>query len=121
MPSAPTPPAAAPSAVAAERRRRRPRAARPRSSTPAVPTEERAARYEELWQAVVDGAGNLAYRLAYNTLLDGQHLVAPAVARVAPEMDDAAILDALLHALSTRDGEAAHAAARRLLEPAAAA
>lgn len=84
------------------------------------PTEERAARYEDLWQAVVDGAGNLGYRLAYNTLLDGQHLVAPAVARVAPEMDDAATLDALLHALSTRDGEAAHAAARRLLEPAAA-
>ena len=69
---------------------------------------------------MVDGAGNLGYRLAYNTLLDGQHLVAPAVARVAPEMDDAATLDALLHALSTRDGEAAHAAARRLLEPAAA-
>ena len=96
------------------------RALAPRSLDARRPAEERAARYEELWQAVVDGAGNLGYRLAYNTLLDGQHLVAPAVARVAPEMDDAATLDAVLHALSTRDGEAAHAAARRLLEPAAA-
>jgi GntR family transcriptional regulator, transcriptional repressor for pyruvate dehydrogenase complex len=86
---------------------------------PARDPEDRAARYEELWQAIVDGSGNLGYRLAYNTLLDGQHLVGAAVRRVAPEMDDRATLAALLDALAAADGEAAHAAARRLLEPAA--
>jgi DNA-binding FadR family transcriptional regulator len=83
--------------------------------------EARTAAYEALWQAVVDGADNLGYRLAYNTLLDGQHLVAPAVQLVAPELDDRAGIQALVAALRARDGEAAHAAARALLEPAAAA
>jgi GntR family transcriptional regulator, transcriptional repressor for pyruvate dehydrogenase complex len=80
---------------------------------------ERAARYEQLWQAIVDGSANLGYRLAYNTLLDGQHLVGPALERIAPEMDDGATLTALLDALAGGDGEAAHAAARALLEGAA--
>jgi GntR family transcriptional repressor for pyruvate dehydrogenase complex len=78
--------------------------------------EERAALYAELWQVVVDGAANLGYRLAYNSLLDGQHLAAPAVELVAPEMDDWARLGALASALREGDGEAAHAAARTLLE-----
>lgn len=88
---------------------------------PSGGAEARAAAYEELWQAVVDGAGNLGYRLAYNTLLDGQHLVAPAVALVAPELDDRDGIRSLVAALRAGDGEAAHAAARALLEPAAAA
>ncbi|HSD76020.1 MAG TPA: GntR family transcriptional regulator [Solirubrobacteraceae bacterium] len=81
--------------------------------------DARLERYEELWQVVVDGAANLGYRLAYNTLLDGQHLVAPAAALVAPEMDDGARLRALAGALLDADPERAHAAARALLEPAA--
>jgi DNA-binding FadR family transcriptional regulator len=82
-------------------------------------SEARAALYEELWQVIVDGAANLGYRLAYNTLLDGQHLVAAAVERVAPEMDDRGGLAALARALADGDGEGAHAAARALLEKAA--
>lgn len=81
--------------------------------------EERSARYEELWQVIVDGADNLGYRLAYNSLLDGQHLAAPAVELVAPEMDDRAGLERLAQALQRGDGEGAHAAARALLEEAA--
>jgi GntR family transcriptional regulator, transcriptional repressor for pyruvate dehydrogenase complex len=81
--------------------------------------EARALRYEELWQVIVDGSANLGYRLAYNTLLDGQHLVAPAVELVAPEMDDRDRLTALAAALRDAEPEAAHHAARALLEPAA--
>jgi DNA-binding FadR family transcriptional regulator len=87
---------------------------------PGADGEARAAAYEELWQGVVDGADNLGYRLAYNTLLDGQHLVAPAVALVASELDDRPGIEALVAALRAHAGEAAHAAARALLEPAAA-
>jgi DNA-binding FadR family transcriptional regulator len=85
-----------------------------------VEGQARDALYEELWQVIVDGAGNLGYRLAYNSLLDGQHLAAPAVELVAPEMDDRARLERLAEALRRGDGEAAHAAARAVLEEAAA-
>jgi GntR family transcriptional regulator, transcriptional repressor for pyruvate dehydrogenase complex len=84
-----------------------------------LPAEARHERYEELWQVIVDGADNLGYRLAYNSLLDGQHLAAPAVELVAPEMDDRARLERLAEALRRGDGEEAHAAARGLLEASA--
>ena len=74
----------------------------------------------EALDAIVEGAANLGYRLAYNTLLDGQHLAAPAVDLVAPEMDDRAGLQRLARALERGDGEGARAAARSLLEAAAA-
>ena len=72
--SAPTPPGAARERAARPRRRdRRARGAgaRRRRRRRRAPRATRSSG-----SAIVDGAGNLAYRLAYNTLLAGQHLVA---------------------------------------------
>ena len=108
--SAPTPPAAAPSAparraapsssarAASARRRRRPRRA------------QRGLR--ALWDLVIEGAGNLAYRLALNTLVAGQHVAgARRRARRAPSSRRDAIR-ALAAAIAAGD-----AAARRRAPP----
>jgi DNA-binding FadR family transcriptional regulator len=73
-------------------------------------------RYAELWDAIIDGADNLAYRLAYNSLLSGLDPQAPlALELFAGEARDTAAQDGLVEAIAARDPEAAGAAATDLL------
>ena len=55
----------------------------------------RNAHYEVLWDLIVDGADNIAYRLALTTLVARQTIASVKTARVARELEDAdAIRDA---------------------------
>ena len=49
--------------------------ARAEALAAAAEPEARNAEYERLWDAIVDGSGNVAYRLALNTLVAGQHVL----------------------------------------------
>ena len=101
--SAPTRPAAAHSAPP-------PRAARsswpaPRRWPPTPTSTRRNAEYQRLWGLIVEGADNVAYRLALNTLTSGQHVLAFDDARtVAPELADDEAIRALAAAVA--DGDA---------------
>jgi len=76
--------------------------------------------YEDLWQHVIDGAENVAYRLAYNTLLAGQGQLGPEVLAIyAPELREISTLNALAQAFADGDGDTAAAHTRTLLIPAA--
>ncbi len=88
---------------------------------------ERAARAEDLatravanqalWGRLVDGAENVAYRLALNSLLDGVEAHAELNAKLnTPAPQDAGELRRLAAALRHGDPDAAAAAARALLE-----
>jgi GntR family transcriptional regulator, transcriptional repressor for pyruvate dehydrogenase complex len=71
--------------------------------------------YEAFWDLIIDGADNLAYRLALNTLVS-QSAVSLDAARVAAEITDADAIRALAAAIAAgRDGDA-FAQARELLE-----
>jgi GntR family transcriptional regulator, transcriptional repressor for pyruvate dehydrogenase complex len=72
--------------------------------------------YEAFWDLVIEGADNLAYRLALNTLVAGQRLLAFDPALVGAELADAAALRGLAAAIAAGDGDLAHACARDLLE-----
>ncbi|WP_026314147.1 FadR/GntR family transcriptional regulator [Actinomadura flavalba] len=64
------------------------------------------------WDAVVDGSGNLAYRLALNTLVDGVNRVgAAAIAGLSAEHADRAKHDLLAARLAARDEEGSYRAA----------
>jgi GntR family transcriptional repressor for pyruvate dehydrogenase complex len=68
-----------------------------------------------LWQRIVDGSGNLAYRLGLNSLNTALGAYPQLGEMLAPR--DADGLRALGAAIAGGDGEAAATAARRLLEP----
>jgi DNA-binding FadR family transcriptional regulator len=71
--------------------------------------------FVSLWQAIVDGSGNLAYRLGLNSLnraLDAY----PQLGEILAPRDAEAIRE-LGRAVSRADAEAAASAARTLLEP----
>ena len=70
--------------------------------------------YNELWLAIVDGARNLAYRLALNSLLAGNEALGGPVV-YAGESGDAVARRALVAAITAREPLAAEAAARELL------
>ena len=72
--------------------------------------------YEAFWDLVIEGADNLAYRLALNTLVAGQRLLAFEPALVGAELADADAVRALAAAIAAGDEEKAHARARELLE-----
>ena len=71
--------------------------------------------YEAFWDLVVEGADNLAYRLALNTLVS-RPAVRLDAARVGGELGDPEAIRALAAAIAARDDDAAHARARELLE-----
>ncbi len=72
----------------------------------------------DLWDALVDGADNVAYRLAYNTLRSCFAPVAEVVApTLAEELNDRAGRGRLVAAVQKGDGAAARKAAERLLVP----
>jgi DNA-binding FadR family transcriptional regulator len=72
------------------------------------------AAYDELWREIVRGAGNLAYRLALNSLLAALASFPLLAAALVPT--DGARLAALGDAVAAGDPAAAEAAARALLE-----
>ncbi len=72
--------------------------------------------YEAFWDLVIEGADNLAYRLALNTLVAGQRVLALDASVVGAELADEAAVRALAAAIAAGDGDAAHARARDLLE-----
>jgi len=78
--------------------------------------EARNVEYERLWDRIVDGAGNIAYRLALNTLVAGQHVIVLDAERVAAELGDPAAIRALATAIAERRPDAARAIAADLLE-----
>ncbi len=75
--------------------------------------------YAALWRAIVVGSGNIAYRLALNSLLLALDAYEPVAEALRPT--DVEGLQALGAAVAAGDVEGADAAARRLLEPDAAA
>jgi DNA-binding FadR family transcriptional regulator len=74
--------------------------------------------FATLWRAIVVGSGNIAYRLALNSLLTALDTYEPVAEALRPT--DAEGLQALGASIAGGDVEAADAAARRLLEPDAA-
>jgi GntR family transcriptional repressor for pyruvate dehydrogenase complex len=75
----------------------------------------RTAVYDVLWDRIIDGSGNLAYRLALNTLVAGQRVLSFDARTVAGEIADAPAVATLAEAIAAHDEEGAHAAARELL------
>src|ERR687898_4017 len=67
-------------------------AARAEALAAAREPDARHAEYERMWALIVDAAGNLAYRLALNTLETGQHVVVLDAERVARDLDDTAAI-----------------------------
>lgn len=80
------------------------------------PAELLSDRYAELWHRLVDGSGNVAYRLAYNSLLDALDRI-PELARAASEEEfrDADAQEALVDAIAAGQPERAAAVAGELL------
>jgi GntR family transcriptional regulator, transcriptional repressor for pyruvate dehydrogenase complex len=76
----------------------------------------RNAHYENLWDEIVDGADNIAYRLALTTLVARQKIASFDTDAVAKELADAEAIRALASAIATQADEIAHARARELLE-----
>jgi GntR family transcriptional regulator, transcriptional repressor for pyruvate dehydrogenase complex len=77
--------------------------------------EARNSVYEALWDLIIDGADNLAYRLALNTLVSGRQVSVDA-RRVAAELEGPAAIRALAAAIAAGEDDDAHARARELLE-----
>lgn len=71
--------------------------------------------YIAFWEAITDGADNLAYRLALNTLVAAQRRGAIDPELYAAERDDLGAQRALAGAIAAGDGDAAHALADGLL------
>jgi GntR family transcriptional regulator, transcriptional repressor for pyruvate dehydrogenase complex len=77
--------------------------------------EARNTIYEAFWDLIIDASGNLAYRLALNTLVSGRQLSVDAE-RGAAELGDPGAIRALAVAIAANHPDAAHACARELLE-----
>ena len=76
----------------------------------------RNAHYEVLWDLIVDGADNIAYRLALTTLVARQRIASVKADAVASELRDVSAIRALAAAIADGRADAAHAVARDLLE-----
>jgi GntR family transcriptional regulator, transcriptional repressor for pyruvate dehydrogenase complex len=84
------------------------------AATPGL--DERTAQYDELWERIVEASGNLAYRLALTTLVEGQRVLAFDAATVGAELSDPDEIRALAAAIAGGEAERAGALARSLLE-----
>jgi len=78
--------------------------------------ETRNTIYEAFWDLVIEGADNLAYRLALNTLVAGQQRLDFDADLVGAELADPPAVRALAAAIAAGDPDLAHARARELLE-----
>ena len=77
--------------------------------------EDAAEAYVGLWARIIDGSGNIAYRLGLNSLMEALEADPGLVERLTPS--DQAAVQALGDAIGIGDRDAADDAARRLLEP----
>ena len=77
--------------------------------------DARNAHYEVLWDLIVDGADNLAYRLALTTLVAQQQVASVAPEAIARELADPDAVRALATAVAGGDADRAQALARALL------
>jgi DNA-binding FadR family transcriptional regulator len=78
--------------------------------------EDRLERYERLWERIVEGSGNVAYRLAFNSLVAARHGRGVDPRLYGAEVDDPAAARALAEAIAAGDEDQARRAARELLE-----
>src|SRR3954452_16299557 len=76
----------------------------------------RNAHYEVLWDLIVEGADNIAYRLALTTLVERQRIASVKADAVAAELTDTAAIRALARAIAGGEAPAASETARDLLE-----
>jgi GntR family transcriptional repressor for pyruvate dehydrogenase complex len=76
----------------------------------------RNAHYEVLWDLIVEGSDNIAYRLALTTLVERQRIASIETEAVAAELRDAPAIRALAHAIEHGHADTAHERARELLE-----
>ena len=76
----------------------------------------RNAHYEVLWDLIVDGADNIAYRLALTTLVARQTIASVKAEAVERELEDDEGVRELAGAIAGGDADTAHACARDLLE-----
>ncbi len=90
-------------------------AARAEALAATADPEGRNAEYERLWAVIVDAAGNLAYRLALNTLDAGQHVLVLDAERVGRELDDGPRSARLAAAIAAGERRARPHARRRAL------
>ena len=90
--------------------------ARAEALAAAADPEARNVEYERLWDLIVDGAANVAYRLALNTLVAGQHVLVLDAERVGSELEDTAAVRALVRAIADARGDEARTIAAELLE-----
>jgi DNA-binding FadR family transcriptional regulator len=73
--------------------------------------------YRELWDVIVDASQNIAYRLAYNSLLAGEASMPQlALGILRDELQDAGTADALIAAVLEGDDDGARAAASSLTD-----
>jgi DNA-binding FadR family transcriptional regulator len=73
----------------------------------------------DFWDAVVDGADSIAFRLMYNTMRAAYEPALPAlVVALADEVGNAAAYEAVVDAIAAHDPTSASRAATALLEPA---
>jgi GntR family transcriptional repressor for pyruvate dehydrogenase complex len=91
-------------------------AARVEALAAAAEPEVRNLEYERFWDVVVDAAGNVAYRLALNTLVAGQHVLVLDAARVGDELSDTEAIRALARAITEERPDEARTLAAELLE-----
>jgi GntR family transcriptional repressor for pyruvate dehydrogenase complex len=78
--------------------------------------EDPSLRYAALWDRIIDGADNLAYRLAYNSLLAGLSPgEEPSRSLFGAETNDVRAQEALVDAIAAADPDAAAGAAGELL------
>lgn len=77
--------------------------------------DARTAVYDVLWDTIIDASGNLAYRLALNTLVAGQKVLSFGSAVVGGEVADANAVLRLTAAIRNGAEDAAFATARSLL------
>jgi DNA-binding FadR family transcriptional regulator len=78
--------------------------------------DERLVRYESLWEQILAGAQNVAYRLSFNTLVDARHGHGVDPRLYAAELDDARAVQRLADAVAAGDEAAAERRARALLD-----
>jgi DNA-binding FadR family transcriptional regulator len=76
----------------------------------------RTAHYDALWEEIVDGSGNIAYRLALTTLVAGQRVLELDADLVGAELRDGHAIERLAEAIAGGDADGAARLARDLLE-----
>jgi GntR family transcriptional regulator, transcriptional repressor for pyruvate dehydrogenase complex len=78
--------------------------------------DARNAHYEVLWDLIVEGSDNIAYRLALTTMVERQRIASVKSEAVASELRDVAAVRALVAAISDGDDRAARERGAELLE-----